>query len=292
MALAVGVGRAEVEVGEVGDDLLVATGDAVEVVLHPGGEGEVDQVGEVLLEQVDDGEGGERRDQGRPLLPHVAAVLDGVHDGRVGGGAADPELLEPLDQRRLGVARRRVGLVAVGHQLEDVEAIAFGQRGQLTSGVVAVVDLVEVLDVDEAEALVGDHRPGRGELGVAVLAAGRTEADRHRLARGVGHLRGDGALPDQLVDLGLGGGHLPGDVFGRAERIAGRADRLVGLLGVLDLLRVLAGRVRQVLLTEAAADLRAGGPQRGLRQRRAVGPHVGDVPVLVEALRRLHRHAR
>ena len=78
-------------------------------------------------------------------------------------------------------------------------------------------------------------------------AGARAEADGDGLAGGVGHLRGDGALPDQLVDAGVVGVDLAGDLLGRAERVAGGPDGLVGLLRVLHLLGVGAGLVGQVL---------------------------------------------
>jgi hypothetical protein len=94
--------------------LLAAAGDLVEVVLHPGRELVVDQVGEVLFEQAHHGERVGGRDEGLALLPHVPAVLDRLHDRRVGRRAADAQLLERLHERGLGVARRRLGGVARG----------------------------------------------------------------------------------------------------------------------------------------------------------------------------------
>ena len=131
----------------------------VEVVLHAGGERVVDEVGEVLLEQVrptanalNDGT------SARALLPDVPAVLDRLDGRRVGRRATDAQLLEPLDQRRLGEAGRRLGLVAVRLDLAGVERVALGQRRQLALLLVGVVALVAVVDVGQAEALVGDDR--------------------------------------------------------------------------------------------------------------------------------------
>src|ERR1700749_4626377 len=73
----------------------------------------------------------------------------------------------------------------------------------------------------------------------AVLSLGGTpwgprHADRHRLAGGVLHLAGDGALPDQVVKPQLVGAQ-PGALrlLRGAEPVAGRPDRLVRLLGIL-----------------------------------------------------------
>ena len=81
------------------------------------GEVVVDEPGEVLLEQVDDREGEERRHERRAALEDVAAVEDRADDRRVGGRPADAALLERLDEARLGVARRRRGRVALRVEL-------------------------------------------------------------------------------------------------------------------------------------------------------------------------------
>ena len=54
----------------------------------------------------------------------------------------------------------------------------------------------------------------------------------------------------------------------RAERLAGRTDGLVRLLGVLDLAGVGARGVREVLRAVQLAHLGARRVERGLRQRR------------------------
>ena len=128
---------AEVELGQPVDPLQVAVGDLVELLLQRGGEVVVDELGEVLLEQVHHGEGDERGHQRVALLPDVPAVLDRLHDRRVGRRPADAQLLEPGDQARLGVAGRRAGGVALGVQLLGVELLAALQAGQPALGVVA-----------------------------------------------------------------------------------------------------------------------------------------------------------
>ena len=49
------------------------------------------------------------RDEPLLLDPHIVAVAQHREGRGVGRGTADAELLHPLDQRRLGVARRRLG---------------------------------------------------------------------------------------------------------------------------------------------------------------------------------------
>src|SRR5712691_11799710 len=79
--------------------------DLVELVLHPGGELDVEDARErVDQELVDDlaQVGGE---EAVLLLLHVLLVLDGGEDGRVGRRAPDALLFQLLHQRRLGEAR-------------------------------------------------------------------------------------------------------------------------------------------------------------------------------------------
>ncbi len=75
---------------------------------------------------------------------------------------------------------------------------------------------------------------------------------------------------------------------GCAERLAGRTDGLVRLLGVLDLGGVDTRGVRQVVGAVQLADLGPCGRYRGTRQRRRVSPHVGDEAALVQPLGHLH----
>ena len=103
---------AEVELREPRGGLLLVVRDRVEVVLHPRGERVVDEVAEVLLQQPHHRERRERRDERRPLLPHVAAVLDGADDRCVRRRPTDAQVLERLHQRRLRETGRRLRGVA------------------------------------------------------------------------------------------------------------------------------------------------------------------------------------
>ena len=283
--LAVAVGDAEVELRQPRLHVGRARGDVVELLLHAGGERVVHQVGEVLLEQGDDGEGREARHQCRALLPDVATVLHRRDDRRVRRRTADAELLEALDQRGLGEAGRRLGLVTCGLERLGHHRIALGHDRQHALLVLErLVGIVGALDVGTEEAREEDRPSRGGEDRLLGVRRRRDQPHLHRLATGVGHLRRDGALPDQLVQPELRGVQLAGDLVGGPERVTRRADGLVRLLGVLHLVLVTAGGVGQVVLAVLLQDLRAGRVERGVRQRRGVGPHVGDEAVLVQAL--------
>jgi len=226
-----GLTVAEVEAGQPGERLLLARRDAVEVVFHTGGEGVVDQIGEMNLEQADHSEGGERRHEGGALLPDVAAVLDGGDDRGVGGRSADAHLLEGLDERRLGVAGRRLGGVVLDLEPVDVEDIAGGEGGQAHLAVLQIaLRVVGPLHVGPQEPGELDDLARGRELGVLPgRARGRgAQAHLHAPAPGVGHLGGDRALPDQVVQCPLVGPELRRHLVGGAEAVTGGPDGLVG----------------------------------------------------------------
>ena len=117
-------------------------------------------------------------------------------------------------------------------------------------------------------------------------------ADRRRVAKSVGHLRGDRALPDQVVQGELLLGQGARDFAGRAEVVAGGADRLVRLLRALRRGAIQARGVGHGLGTIKLGGLLAGGVDCLAGQGRGVGTHVGDVTGLVEGLGGAHRRGR
>ena len=265
------------------------------------------------LEQGDHSERQEARHERRALLEHVAAVPDRTDDRRVGRRAADLPVLKLLDQARLGVPSGRPRGVLGRVDAQRRERLALGQHRQAALLVVGVRGVVGGLHVGAQEPVEVDDLAGGGELGpvyrrrVEGLSVQRSagtfrimisgpgtrdplDADRYRFPGRVLHLRRDRALPDQVVQpqlVALEAGPLG---FGRgAEPVAGRADRLVRLLRVLHLARVGARRVRHVLRAVELTRLLPGGSDRGLRQRDRVGPHIGDVAVLVQPLGHGHR---
>ncbi len=171
-----------------------AARDVVEVGVDRRGEVVVDERVEVLLEQPDDGERRPGRHQRLALLPHVAAVLDRLDDRRPRRRPTDAQLLEPLDERRLGVARRRRGGVPVRGDRGDRYLVALGERRQerlVVGGVLA--GLLLRGDVHGAVAGEGDRRARGGELAVGDLAGGAVggvggDAHADGDTRGVGHL--------------------------------------------------------------------------------------------------------
>ena len=283
---------AEVEALQPGRALLVAGRDPVEIVLHQGRELVVDEAAEVLFEQVRDGERDERRHERLPLLVHVAALEDRPEDRRVGRRAADPALLERPHERRLREACGRDGRVRLGLEPLRRQLVALGERRQAALLLVLRDGLVAALLVGEHEASEGDHGAGGAELGIPAVVRLAAHAHRDGLAARIGHLGGDGAFPDQVVERGLVALHLAAHVVGQAEAVPGGPDRLVGLLRVLHLAGVVARGVGDRLGAVEGAGLVARGRDGALRERRRVGAHVGDEAVLVEPLGDAHRVLR
>src|SRR5207248_11648995 len=149
----------EVEAAQPLDAVLVPGCDAVEVVLHPGGEVVVDEPAEVLLEEGDDREGEEGRDEGRAPLEHVAAVEDRAEDRRIRRRTADAQLLERPDERRLRVAGGRARLVTLRLERAQLDRVALGEVRQAPLLVVVLrwTVVVPPLLVRGEEAAKGDH---------------------------------------------------------------------------------------------------------------------------------------
>ena len=318
----------EVEAGEPVDPILLSGGDAVEVGLHGSGEVVVDQLGEVLLQQAGDREGEPGGHEGLAAVLHISAVRDRGHGGRIGRGTADLALLQGLDQGGLGVARRRGGLVAGGLGGQGGKIIAGTHRRQahvlvaLGAGLAAGPGRpgrpggpsgpggLGLVALGVAPLLVGGEESAERDDGAGGGEAGRREGqariprdpagglqgdlDSHGGGRadGVGHLRGDGALPDELIEAELSAGELIRDLSRSAEVVPGGANGLVGLLRALGLRGVDARLGGHVLGPVQLGDLRARRCHRLAGQHGGVGSHIGDETVLVQPLRHPHGFAR
>ena len=101
------------------------------------------------------------------------------------------------------------------------------------------------------------------------------DVDRYLVQFGRRHLRGDGALPDQLVDPALLVIQVFRDISRGAVDVRG-SDRFVGFLGVLRLGAVFARGLGQVVQAELLTHMATDGADRLLGQLHAVGPHVAD----------------
>jgi hypothetical protein len=103
---------------------LLAVFNGVEFNLKIGGVLGIKDVGEVFNQQAGNDGANLGGNELRADLFDVIAVLDGVNDGGIGGGASDAALLEYLDQRGLVVTGRGFGGLLLRIELLQVERLA------------------------------------------------------------------------------------------------------------------------------------------------------------------------
>src|SRR5688572_32951709 len=105
---------AVIELAEELEPVLLAVRNLIENFFHLRGEADVDVVAEVIAQQSRHGKRGKARDQGLPLARHVTTALDRRDRRGIRRRTADALLFEPLDERRLGKAGWRAGLMSLG----------------------------------------------------------------------------------------------------------------------------------------------------------------------------------
>ena len=163
------------------------------------------------------------------------------------------------------------------------------QAAAVLVGLVVAALLIEFEKAGKAHDLAGGAQLQRARPGLGV------DVDRGALQLRGFHLAGDGAVPDQLIELGLFGFEMARHVLGQAARVGG-ADRLMRFLRVLRLGGVFARRLGHEALAILLADHRAYARDRLRRHVDAVGSHIGDeagglaadVDAFIEPLRDAH----
>ena len=267
--------------------------DPVELLLEIGGEAIFDIAGKERFEEGGDQPALVLGNELLALLADIAALPEHGQDRRIGRGPADPQLLHLLDQRGFGIAGRRLGGMLLAGERRNAQPIAARDLRQAARILVLLV--VAALLIELEEAVEADDRAGGAEDVALAVAPRRDGIDGGALDIGAFHLARHGPLPDQLVELGLVAVENPARLIGMAEQV-GRADRLMGLLGVLGLGAILPRDAGHIGLAKAALDdvaRRGDGLRRHLHP---VGAHIGDeagdlaidLDALVQPLRHLH----
>src|SRR5690606_4074414 len=142
----------------------VALLDLVELALHPAGEVHLEEGREERHQQLDHRLAQGRRVETLLLELDVLAVEQGRDDLGVRGRPADPLLLQLLDQARLAVARRRLGEVLLGDELDELAPLAALEDRERREVVErAVVAVLPRLLVEASEAVELHDRSGRPE---------------------------------------------------------------------------------------------------------------------------------
>ena len=143
--------------------------------------------------------------------------------------------------------------------------------------------IVRTLHVSAQETFEFNCRTGHLKHGAATLDLDR----RFQFAR-VDHLAGDRTFPDQTKEPKLVARKLILQCFGQRKGMARGPNRLMSLLGVTDFIGVGPRRLGKVTIAVFGTDQLPRSLDGDLRQRRGIGPHVGDMTVFVEALRGVH----
>ena len=284
---------------EVGQDLL--PGDLpllhlVQLLLHMGRKGDVDDILEPVHHQAGDHLAQGRGPEALFLLQHIIPVLDGGNNAGVGGGAADALFLHGPDQRGLGIAGRGLGKVLLGPGGGAPQRLALAELRQRRLNLLLLVVLSLLIEGGEAgefQALVIGPEDVLAALGL----------DGHAVIEGHGHLRGGEPLPDQLIEAELVAGEIRFDPLGVQGHIAG-PDGFVGILGG-GLGLVAVGLAVVVVAAPAAENVILCRGQGLLGEALGVGTHIGnethgadagDLHALIELLGQGHgllgRHAQ
>src|SRR5690606_30016474 len=119
--------------------VLLAARDRVELVLEARGEVVVHVSAEVRAEELRHRAADVGGPEAAALHLHVLAEQQGLDDRGVGGRAPDSVLLQRLDQRRFGEARRRLGEVLVGVDAVQRHPLARLHRRQLAALVLVLL---------------------------------------------------------------------------------------------------------------------------------------------------------
>ena len=215
------------------------------------------------------------------VFADIFAILNRRHDRRIGGRPANAQFFHFLDQRRLGITRRGLGEVLLGRDVLLGDRVALHDLGQ---ALVVVIDhVIAPFLIHPQEAVKRHHLACGAQHNLTIV---RGQIDRGTLQPCGFHLAGQRALPDQIIKLALirigqfqaGGIHA---------HIRG-ADTFVRFLRILGLVLVDARAGGHVGVAIPLANRLARGGHGLGGHVDAVGPHIGDVPGLIETLRGGH----
>ena len=221
--------------------LALAPRNGVKGILHSSGEFVIHVLGEVVREETIDDRAHIGGHESTGLHLDVLAIAQGGDDGGVGGGPADSVLFQRPDQRRLRIARGRLGEMLLAEQFSEFQPVANlqgrqdavvpAERRPASSGLVSRV-AVRALLVDDHEAGFDQHGPGSAKRVTRLVGSSSRQVKADRIEEGGTHLRRYRAFPDQVVQSPLLK-RQRGREFLRHAGGRGRPYRLVGFLGVL-----------------------------------------------------------
>ena len=144
-------------------------GDEVELFLKGGGEIIADIAGEEAFKEGGDDAALVLGIEAFLIQPDVITVAQHPERRGIGRGPADAEFFHPLDEARLGEARRRLGAVLARFDLVAGQRLAGGHRRQTARFIVFFV--VAAFLIELQETVEADHLAGGAQV---ELVYGRT----------------------------------------------------------------------------------------------------------------------
>ena len=212
----------------------------------------------------------------------VTPVHNRANDAGIGTGPTNPLAFQHFHQRRFGVACRRLGFVAHCIEVLASRGIANSQNWQDNFSILnRGIGIVRPFDISPEEARKVNPFASGAEASIF-----HVNLDGDVGLAGIGHLRGHGALPNQVVQR-----QLPprqARLLGRTETAPGWADGFVGFLRSLAFGGVLTWLGAEVVSSVFVLDAAPSSGNGLLRQVNRVGSHVGDVALFVQTLSRAH----
>jgi hypothetical protein len=203
----------------------------------------------------------------------ISAALQHFDDGGVGGGAANAQLFELLDQTGFGVARRRLGEMLGGMTTPFSRAILSPSvtGGRRTSSFIGG-QIVGILEIDFQEAVKQQDGTGGAQGGLAAFV-GRHQCWLGRTRPIPSGWRGCASRSSHTGEArrGRGTGRRP-----PACGAVGGADGLVRFLRVLGFGLILARGIGQVFSAPCVADQPRACSIASATASHAVGTHIGN----------------
>ena len=166
--------------------------DFIEFQLHLGRELHVHDFRKTLNQFVRNHATQQRRVKAPTLLHHILSVLNCLNDAGVCAGAADPQALHLLHQRRFRIARRRLREMLRRINVNRENPRLFCQFRQ---------QLIFRADAGNFHKSVENQLAPTGTEDRIATGRGRIQFHRGLVKLCRRHLAGDEAAPDQLIQL-------------------------------------------------------------------------------------------
>ncbi len=249
-----------------------AFGDFIQPIFQIGSESHIDDAFEIFLQKLGHFETDVGGDELLAFLGHVAALLDGVENRRIGRRTADALFFQRLDEAGFGISGRRRSEVLFAFRFLVHHQLAFFQRRQE----IFFLFLLLRSRTQNGEAREKHvHAGGFQEIISADDGRGGALLNLRR------HLGRDEAIPNERVEPHLVAGQHGGKHLGR-ELEAGGTNGFVSVLRILRLAEHIGLR-RQVVAAVGGLDVRTHLLNHFIRNTSGVSTHVRDEPHMADA---------